>query len=113
MKKCLMANSCVFFLYPQTLQQMHRDIVYTYPPEVTPLGHSPRCAVQGMYVPRRLITVQGHPEFTEEIVSEILDARVQAGVFTEDEYRDAMNRVKNHHDGVAVGVTFLRFLLED
>jgi len=66
-----------------------------------------------MYSPRRLITVQGHPEFTDEIVSEILDARSKAGIFTEDEYRDAMNRVRNQHDGIAVGVAFLKFLLEE
>lgn len=92
---------------------MHRDIVYSYPPGVTPLASSPRCAVQGMYVPRRLITVQGHPEFTDEIVEEILDSRYKNGVFTEDEYKEAMSRVKNHHDGVAVGVAFLKFLLDE
>lgn len=66
-----------------------------------------------MYVPRRLITVQGHPEFTDEIVEEILDSRYKNGVFTEDEYKEAMSRVKNHHDGVAVGVAFLKFLLDE
>ncbi|KAL2006265.1 hypothetical protein VTN00DRAFT_9919 [Thermoascus crustaceus] len=95
------------------LQQMHRDIVFYYPPNVVPLGSSPRCAVQGMYSPRRFITVQGHPEFTEDIVSEILEARSKAGVFTEDEYKEAMARVGNEHDGIAVGVAFLRFLIEE
>ncbi|KAL1967995.1 hypothetical protein VTN77DRAFT_2412 [Rasamsonia byssochlamydoides] len=96
-----------------SLHQMHRDIVYGYPPDVTPLASSPRCAVQGMYAPRRLITVQGHPEFTDEIVSEILDSRSKAGIFTEEEYKEAMGRVKNQHDGIAVGVAFLKFLLDE
>lgn len=95
------------------LQQMHRDIVFYYPPDVVPLGSSPCCAVQGMYSSRRFITVQGHPEFTEEIVSEILQSRRAAGIFTEDEYKDAIARVGNEHDGIAVGMAFLRFLMEE
>lgn len=92
---------------------MHRDIVHNYPPNVTPLGSSPICAVQGMYSPRRFITVQGHPEFTKEIVSEILETRRKAGIFTEDQYKDAVARVGNENDSIAIGVAFLKFLLED
>jgi GMP synthase-like glutamine amidotransferase len=96
----------------QRLQQMHRDILYGYPPDVIPLGSSPICAVQGMYSPLHLITVQGHPEFTDEIVSEILGSRLRMGIFTEDEYQEAMSRVRDHHDGIAVGAAFLRFLID-
>lgn len=92
---------------------MHRDIVFSYPPNVIPLGSSPRCAVQGMYLPRRFISVQGHPEFTKEIISDILEARAKAGIFAGEEFKDAMARVGNENDGLTVGVAFLKFLLED
>ncbi|KZF21633.1 class I glutamine amidotransferase-like protein [Xylona heveae TC161] len=95
------------------LFQMHRDIVYEYPPGVEPLGYSPKCAVHGMYAPGRLITVQGHPEFTAEIMREMLVKRHAAGVFDDEMYNDAMARVDNAHDGVGVAASFLRFLLED
>ncbi|GAD98192.1 hypothetical protein PVAR5_6883 [Paecilomyces variotii No. 5] len=95
------------------LQQMHRDIVFSYPPNVTPLGSSPRCAVQGMYSPGRFISVQGHPEFTKEIISDIIEARSKAGIFSDDESKDAMARAGNQNDGIAVGVAFLKFLLEE
>ncbi|KAG0652502.1 glutamine amidotransferase [Hyphodiscus hymeniophilus] len=49
------------------LHQMHRDIVYNYPDGVESLAYTEKCAVQGMYIPKRVITVQGHPEFNEEI----------------------------------------------
>ena len=91
---------------------MHRDIIFDYPSNVVPLGSSPLCAVQGMYLPRRLITVQGHPEFTEEIVSEIVATRKNAGVFNEEQTEDAIHRASLEHDGVAIGVTLLKFLLE-
>lgn len=97
----------------QQIHQMHRDIVYTLPPSVESLGHSPVCEVQGMYARRRLITVQGHPEFTEAIVDELIESRYGRGIFTKEMYEDGMSRVGKKHDGVACGVAFLRFLLDD
>ena len=92
---------------------MHRDIVYDYPEEVEHLAHSPRCAVQGMYIKTRLITVQGHPEFTDAIVTELLEARHTAGVFDDGMYKDGMDRVGNRHDGVVVAKAFIKFVLEE
>lgn len=92
---------------------MHQDIVFEYPPNVISLGSSPRCAVQGMYVPRRFITVQGHPEFTGDIITEIIKTRAEQGIFKEDQAQDALSRANIEHDGVTMGVTFLKFLLED
>ncbi|QKX58420.1 uncharacterized protein TRUGW13939_05542 [Talaromyces rugulosus] len=96
-----------------SLQQMHQDIVSAYPKEVVPLASSPKCAVQGMYIPRKLITVQGHPEFNTEIMSAILDRRKQLGIFSDAAYKEALSRATNAHDGVTVGAAFLRFLLEE
>lgn len=88
---------------------MHRDIVCTLPPSTVCLGSTARCEIQGMYSPGRFITVQGHPEFTKEIVSEILQLRRQAGVFPEDVYESGMNTVGNEHDGIPLGRTFVKF----
>ncbi|PLB47196.1 class I glutamine amidotransferase-like protein [Aspergillus steynii IBT 23096] len=95
------------------IQQMHQDIVFEYPANVVPLGSSPRCAVQGMYLPGRFVTVQGHPEFNEEIVTEVVTLRGKAGVFSKEQTEDALERAKNEHDGVAIGSVFLNFLLEE
>lgn len=92
---------------------MHRDVVYHYPPDVEPLGDSPRCDVQGMYLKGRIMTVQGHPEFNEEIMRELLESRRSQGIFDDSVFKDGMDRVANHHDGVAVSSAFIRFLLED
>lgn len=92
---------------------MHRDIVSEYPKEVEPLASSSRCAVQGMYIAQKLITVQGHPEFNDEIMSEILDRRRQLGIFSDEAYKEALWRATNPHDGVTVGAAFLRFLLDE
>jgi len=97
----------------QNIHQMHRDIVYEYPRGVEELGSSPRCEVQGMYMRNRLITVQGHPEFTKDIVTEVIETRHAQGIFDQEMYEDAMARVGKPHDGVVVAQAFLRFLLED
>ncbi|KAI9713430.1 MAG: hypothetical protein M1820_000812 [Bogoriella megaspora] len=95
------------------LQQMHRDIIAEYPKHVERLGSSPRCQVQGMHKKNKLITVQGHPEFNREIVTEILDARHEAGIFDDSMHQEGLERVANHHDGTKVSQAFLRFLLDD
>jgi len=92
---------------------MHRDIVFDYPPGVEDLGASTVCKVQGMYIAKELITVQGHPEFNEEIVTEILDARHATGILDDETYKEALGRTSNPHDGLAVSKAFLRFLLKE
>lgn len=91
---------------------MHRDIVFAYPENVEQLAASPRCTTQGMYVKEKLITVQGHPEFNNEIVSEILKSRQAMGIFPDGIYDDGMNRVENKHDGAIVAKAFLKFVME-
>jgi GMP synthase-like glutamine amidotransferase len=92
---------------------MHRDIVFYYPPGVDSLGSSAVCKVQGMYVPKRVITVQGHPEFSEEIMTEILESRHRMGVFDDETFAAALERVVKPHDGLVVSKAFLRFLLDE
>ncbi|EOA87050.1 hypothetical protein ACJQWK_08746 [Exserohilum turcicum] len=95
------------------IHQMHKDVVFEYPAGVEKLGASPRCLVQGMYKKGRLISVQGHPEFTEPIVSYLVKMRAEQGIFEEQQARDALDRVAKHHDGLVIAKAFLRFLLED
>lgn len=97
----------------QNIFQMHKDLVYEYPKEVEQLAYTDKCATQGMYIKGRLITVQGHPEFTEEIVRELLESRHALGVFDDETFKDAMGRVNKDHDGVKVAQVFLRFVMED
>ncbi|MCJ1311288.1 hypothetical protein MMC25_004959 [Agyrium rufum] len=96
-----------------SIHQMHKDIVFSYPPEVISLGSSPKCDVQGMYIPARLITVQGHPEFNGWIMGEILEARKKQGIFDATIVQEAMERVEEPHDGELIGRAFVDFMLED
>ena len=92
---------------------MHRDIVKGMPEKVEALGSSDRCVNQGMYKKGKFITVQGHPEFTHDIVGEVLESRNKQGIIPDEVFEDGMRRLKDYDDGVIVSQAFLRFLLED
>lgn len=96
----------------QRIQQMHRDAVYAHPEGTIPLAHTDVCAVQGFYIPGRVIAVQGHPEFTEFIVTQILNMRHEQKIFSDGLYEDAMSRAAKEHDGVLIAQAFLKFLNE-
>jgi GMP synthase-like glutamine amidotransferase len=98
---------------------MHRDIVTAMPvlpdqnQKLELLGSSPKCQYQGFYCKNKIISVQGHPEFNEEIVTEILQARHKTGIFDDATFQDAISRVGNAQDGVSIAGVFLKFLLAD
>jgi len=92
---------------------MHKDLVYHYPAGVQELGSSDSCEVQGMYIPQRVLSVQGHPEFTEDIVRELLENRHRLGIFGDEIFEEAMGRVGRGQDGVVVGQAFVRFLMDE
>ncbi|RFU29486.1 hypothetical protein B7463_g6851, partial [Scytalidium lignicola] len=94
------------------LHQMHRDAVYRYPEGVEELAYTEKCPVQSMYIAKRLITVQGHPEFNEQIVRELLKARHESGIFDDAAFEESIGRVDKPQDGVVVAQAFLKFLLE-
>ena len=91
---------------------MHKDILSTYPEGVEALGRSAVCDVQGMIVPRKLMTLQGHPEFGEDIMLQLLEAHDESEDEDDKLYHDAMSRVGLKHDGTLVAQAFIRFLLD-
>ncbi len=90
---------------------MHRDQVFGLPEGAELLASTPACPNHGFLIPGRVITVQGHPEFTADIMREILDLRHGTGLFSDDLYQAAVARNGDHHDGVLIAQVFLKFLL--
>ncbi|KAL2837635.1 class I glutamine amidotransferase-like protein [Aspergillus pseudoustus] len=118
------AGKEVFGVERVNIHQMHRDAVVVAHPteseinlknseiEILPLGHSAICSVQGLYAPGRFLTVQGHPEFTADIIEEIIAVRAAQDVFDAEQAADALGRAGMKHDGVLVGVAFLKMVME-
>ncbi|ATY61516.1 class I glutamine [Cordyceps militaris] len=100
----------VFGLDKMRIHQMHTDVVAEFPSDAVALGSNNVCSVQAMYSPGRYIAVQGHPEFTKDIVTELLFKRHTAGVFSDELYNSGMSRVADEHDGFAIARGFLKFL---
>lgn len=92
--------------------QMHRDICFELPPGLLSIGSSPRCSFQGFFLPGRIISVQGHPEFNEFIVSQIIATRYQQGVFDNELRDEGLKRAVLPHDGPSISAVICRFLLE-
>lgn len=102
------------YLHPltpsQKIHQMHRDIVFSNPEGAQNLGENDVCDTQGFLLPGKAITVQGHPEFTGEIISEILELRHDTKIFTDELYSSGVDRANKDHDGVKIAQAFLRFI---
>jgi GMP synthase-like glutamine amidotransferase len=102
------------------LHQMHLDHVVNPPsPETTHLlskdtevhvwGESDHTGVQGVYIPKRMFTSQGHMEFNEKYVRRQLELRVKAGSVDLQEADEAAVKADWMHDGLRVAQAVLRF----
>jgi GMP synthase-like glutamine amidotransferase len=89
---------------------VHRDVIHTLPPGTINLASTESCTFQGLYIPDRALSLQGHFEFDEEIQREILVRKKAEGVLSDELVEDALLRVGNRHDGLAVSKAILRFL---
>lgn len=91
---------------------MHRDVVFETPEGCVNLGFSGPCGVQGLYMPKRLISIQAHPEFNEFIMSKLLTARHDGGLFNDELYESGCKRVAKEHDGELLARRFIQFIVE-
>lgn len=58
----------------------------------------------------KIFTVQGHPEFSPELVLEIIDAREAKGILTKDFAAQSRKDARLHDEGVPLGVIILTIL---
>ncbi|KAH3661504.1 hypothetical protein OGAPHI_006351 [Ogataea philodendri] len=88
-----------------TVMEMHQDIVVGELPEgYANVGSTDGCKYQGIYKKNKLLTFQGHPEFTTDCGNILVDSRLDAGKITKETYDDAMGRnSKLSNDGVRIG----------
>lgn len=104
---------------------MHRDHVPYVPPSFHLLGSSPTSYNQGMVrfsseanpsnplPPIHILTVQGHPEYNESIVTALVQERTKSGLISPEAAADAERRRFWETDGVHIGKVIWRILLED
>ncbi|RPB14003.1 GMP synthase [Morchella conica CCBAS932] len=103
------------------LHQMHQDHVVDPPHHSTSngllkehnrvhvWGESKDCKIQGLYIPKRIFTSQGHLGYDEEMVKRNIDARHKNGSVETEHAEDAKERAGMEHDGEVVAGAILRF----
>lgn len=91
---------------------MNKDTVQESPAGVEQIAWRPINPNHGMYCPKKVLTVQGHPEFDSAIVGELVKMRLDQGIIPQDKYDDAMTRLNDSTDGIAVGKAILKFYSE-
>jgi len=89
------------------IQEVHRDHVPALPPPMELLASSSATPVEGM-VSRypsgeiHVFTVQGHPEFTPDIVHTIIDVRGASGVMNAETVKEGRVKASKRDDGVGL-----------
>ncbi|KAL4965758.1 type 1 glutamine amidotransferase [Aspergillus stella-maris] len=106
-------GSKLFGVESLNLHQMHRDIVTNLPLGIESFGSSPRCATQGFYLPKRILSVQAHPEFDAFIMSTILNTRHEQGIFDDALFEGAIRRAVVPHDGGLLSQIIWQFLVDE
>ncbi|ANB11157.1 putative amidotransferase [Sugiyamaella lignohabitans] len=92
--------------------EMHRDIVPDLPINTELLFSNDICYNQGFYRKDSILTVQGHPEFNEDIINKIVDVRADTGVISPELANDARNRSGDRNDGPGLAKVMVKFITE-
>lgn len=79
------------------------------------LGTTSICPNHSMVRRRRgnlgaIITLQGHPEFTPEIVLKIIDRRESMGIISEEIADESRRHAQTHDAGVAIARLLLKIM---
>lgn len=113
---------------PQYTEQMHKDNVPETPPGCQLLLSTPRYPIHSFVklhpdsTPEnplaRVLTIQGHPEFTPGIVTEMVNVRSSQGIFDDETTVEARRRLPGKDgqggEGVGrVGSAIWRVMLQD
>lgn len=110
---------CNVVFCPQRLHQFHSDHVTKLPPGFTCIGSTPDCHVHGMVYPEtvtsladaRVVTLQGHPEHTPEMVLRYTAHAVEKGAVSSEEAEHLRYKAGLNDDGLFVGAILLRFIV--
>lgn len=106
-----------------SLHQMHQDCVISPPnyktaqgllrrgEEVHVWGESKDCSVQGLYIPGRVFTSQGHLGYDEGMIRMNIEHRQESGFVDERRAEEAKERAEMEHDGEVVAGAILKFFV--
>ncbi|KAF9916979.1 hypothetical protein BX616_002270 [Lobosporangium transversale] len=93
------------------IQELHQDFVHSIPDGFTLLATSPHTTNQSMVSnDHRIVSIQGHPEFTGPIMKEFIKFRTANGTFSKELSEASMKVIDNPLDSVKVAAQILQFI---
>ncbi|PKY38030.1 putative glutamine amidotransferase-like protein C13C5.04 [Rhizophagus irregularis] len=92
------------------LQEMHKDIVSSIPPEFSNIGFTEICPIQGMIKDDHVLTFQAHPEFDSGVVKEIVNLRRDKRIFSSELAQKYLTAADYDVDDAWVGQKCVEFL---
>ncbi|KAF9382476.1 hypothetical protein CPC16_009321 [Podila verticillata] len=96
------------------IHELHQDIVYDLPKDFNLLASTEHTQVQSMISKDgKIVSLQGHPEFTCPIMKEFITVRTALGVFNQELSSEASKVVENPVDRVKVAARLLEYLKEE
>lgn len=79
--------------------------------EVHVWGRSKDCEIQGLYIPKRIFTSQGHLGYDEAMVRKNIEFRQEKGLVETEHAEDAKEKAEMEHDGEVVTAAILKFFV--
>lgn len=98
----------LFLMSKFVIQESHQDVVYALPSDFKSIGSTASTTYQGFYEKDKILTFQGHPEFTKEFAKDLLDTKHAAGGFT-DSQKEEFTRNLAEDQGVELTKVILKF----
>ncbi|TPX38775.1 hypothetical protein SeMB42_g01101 [Synchytrium endobioticum] len=95
------------------LQYSHQDHVSILPPRFAILASNSVCPIEAMARDDKILAVQGHPEFTPNVLRATLKYRHALGIFTNEFYDNALKAIDKPLDASWLVVKFVGFMLGD
>lgn len=84
------------------ISQIHRDRVKDNDDEIF-FGKSDKCNIQGIYIKDKILTFQGHPEFTKDTTTYWANQELKKGGINSEFFNDILKRNKEmREDGMDV-----------
>ncbi|WBW71709.1 class I glutamine amidotransferase family protein, conserved protein [Schizosaccharomyces osmophilus] len=94
-----------------TIHQMHQDIVREIPNGFELLASTKTCSNQAFLKGQQVLSFQGHPEFSKDVVQAMASTRFDNGLFTKEQFSDAENRLQKDTDTSLFEQIIIKFVM--
>lgn len=78
------------------IHETHQDVVTSMPPDVTLIASSDFTYCEGMSYKDHVLGLQGHPEFTAEFQTALIEYRLQQGTLTKEQAEESFTVLKQN-----------------